>query len=984
MLKKVLKGVLILSIGLIIIELISHLDVEIEWFNSIGYSSPFIKRLLWQISLCFGTTLISFAFLNKNLTLADQWCWQQIPSPSSPKKTHRLHRKKNNDLSVYPQSYPLNLPVLLTIIIGFSLLLSILLIHYSHVAIAVWTPDFTLPTITPLLPSPLGLEVFSTILSQIHQQLWKPILIILIVISILWKTKTAFKMISLVFSLVLGVVISGNWTTILLAFNSTPFQQIDPQFKKDLSFYIFDLPIFKLLYFWLVGLSLSSLLIVTLAYLLSSKSLSQGKFPGFSRSQLRHLYSLGSLLMLVMAFHHWLTRYQLLYSSQGVVYGASYTDVHITLPFNTGLSFLSLGISIWLFLKAIAAEGRKKSLMRGKHKRFSRLPFSPQPFYIYATLVLFSFVIGHITQYLIVQPNELARERPYIQRSIQYTKQGFNLEKITPKVLEASGELTLEDLKKNQLIIDNIRLWDARPLLQSNRQIQQIRLYYKFPDADYDRYTIKTNSQTAPTTTYQVLTAARELDYEQVPQQAKTWVNQHLVYTHGYGFTLSPVNESEQGGLPYYFVKDIGTGNQQGNLETSSQQIRSSIPISRPRIYYGELSNTYIMTHTRVQELDFPSGEENVYNVYDGSGGIDIGSGLKRLMAAVYFKDPQMLVTQNFTSETRLLFRRNINRRIREIAPFLHYDRNPYLVAAKGLKKQKNQVEGNLYWMIDAYTTSQYYPYSDPGERNFNYIRNSVKVIIDAYNGNVDFYVMNEADPIIKSWQKIFPKLFKPFSEMPSSLKRHIRYPTDLFNTQSERLLTYHMEDPQVFYNREDQWRIPQEIYGNKKQSVEPYYLIMSFEENSAEFVLAHFYTPTSRNNLVAGLFARSDGEDYGKLLLYQLPKQKLIYGLEQVESLINQDPVISQQISLWNRKGSQVIQGNLLVIPIENSFLYVEPLYLEAEQNSLPTLTRVILVYENQIVMAETLEKALEAIFEPHNPKPETIIRSLDELTSQ
>ena len=424
-----------------------------------------------------------------------------------------------------------------------------------------------------------------------------------------------------------------------------------------------------------------------------------------------------------------------------------------------------------------------------------------------------------------------------------------------------------------------------------------------------------------------------------------------------------------QEGLPYYFVKDIGNDRSDESLRTSSEAIRESIPINIPRIYYGELSNTYIMTNGKVKELDFPRGQDNAYNTYDGKGGISIGSWTRRILFSAYLQDWQMLFTRNFTPDTRLLFRRNINQRIRRLAPFLRFDRNPYLVAADGGDTNLKGESISLYWVIDAYTTSDRYPYSDPGQRNFNYIRNSVKIVVDAYNGDVDFYIADASDPIVKTWRQIFPNLFKPLADMPPDLRRHIRYPEDMFSTQSERLLIYHMTDPQVFYNREDQWRIPQEIYGTKQQPVAPYYLIMKLPTGSSEeFILFHVYTPTSRNNLIGGLFARSDGENYGKLLMFELPKQRLIYGPEQIEALINQTPSISQQISLWNREGSSVIQGNLLVIPIDQSLLYIEPLYLEATENSLPTLTRVIAAYEDKIVMKPSLEEALDGIFEKEN----------------
>jgi uncharacterized protein len=433
--------------------------------------------------------------------------------------------------------------------------------------------------------------------------------------------------------------------------------------------------------------------------------------------------------------------------------------------------------------------------------------------------------------------------------------------------------------------------------------------------------------------------------------------------------------------LPDYYVKDIGVeaGNE-GSLQISSDRIRKSIPINRPRIYFGEIANNYVMTNTKTKELDYPSGNDNVYNVYDGRAGIPIRSMWQRLLFAQYLKDWQMLLTRNFTPQTKLLFRRNIQQRVEEIAPFLHYDSDPYLVAALGGGKTEKNENTYLYWIIDAYTTSDRYPYSDPGNQEFNYIRNSVKVVVDAYNGDVNFYVTDPSDPMITSLGAIFPGLFKPLDTIPGTLRNHLRYPVDLFSIQSERLLTYHMTDPQVFYNREDLWQIPTEIYGTKPRSVEPYYLITKLPKaESEEFILLLPFTPTQRPNLIAWLAARSDGSEYGKLLLYKFPKQQLVYGQEQIEALINQDPVISQQITLWNREGSRVTQGNLLIIPIEKSLLYVEPLYLEAEQNSVPTLIRVIVVYENRIVMAQTLEQALAGIFQPTTPAIPAIVRPVE-----
>ncbi|HAC63128.1 MAG TPA: hypothetical protein DCF68_06205, partial [Cyanothece sp. UBA12306] len=911
---RLFQGVIILLGILLSFELISNLVIEGLWFQEVDYLSIFLKRLLWQFSLLGFTSSFSCWFLLRNLHQAETNQWHDIPQTYSTKGRKKRDRHLNKPKQILPESRSLRLSSLLFITVILAGLSGLMLIYYGQVVYNVWTIDFNLPKITPPLPSPFYFNSLPNLVSQITSHLWQIGLIGSLTILTLIRVKFLLRIIAVIFSLIFGLVLSGNWGRILQYFNLTSFLEVDPQFNKDISFYVFELPFWKLINFWLGGLFLYALIAVSLTYLLSAKSLSQGKFPGFSRQQLRHLYILGGLTFSIIGLRHWLDRYDLLYSPRGVVYGASYTDIHVTLPFDNLLSIVSAMIALWLLCKGIMGWGKTKRMRSIKSKRLPHFPFSPFPFIIYLGILIMGIGVNEIVQSAVVQPNELDRERPYIERNIALTRAAFNLDKIQIDTLNASGKLTEIELENNRLTVDNIPLWDARPLLQTNRQLQQIRLYYRFPDADIDRYTFPnkdTNSQ-INNTKRQVLIAARELDYNEVPQQAKTWVNKHLIYTHGYGFTLSPVHQVAQGGLPYYFVKNIGTVNNIGELQTSSNLIRDSIPINNPRIYFGELTNTYIMTKTGIEELDYPSGQDNAYNIYDGRGGIPIGYLPQKLLFAQYLKDWQMLFTEKITPQTRVLFRRNINRRIREIAPFLRFDRDPYLVTAK--VDQNSQ--SSLYWVIDAYTTSDSYPYSDPGNRNFNYIRNSIKIVVDAYNGNVEFYIVDPSDPLIQTWQKVFPELFKPLGEMANNIKVHIRYPQDLYNTQAERLLTYHMTDAQVFYNREDQWRIPQEIYGEKKQPIEPYYLLMNFAHNDQEFILVNFFTPTSRNNLIAGLFARSDGKNYGRLNLIQLPKQRVIYGPEQIEALINQDPVISQQISLWNRQGSRVIQGNLLVIP--------------------------------------------------------------------
>ncbi|MBW4549854.1 MAG: UPF0182 family protein [Aphanocapsa sp. GSE-SYN-MK-11-07L] len=599
----------------------------------------------------------------------------------------------------------------------------------------------------------------------------------------------------------------------------------------------------------------------------------------------------------------------------------------------------------------------------------------PGPAWLWLGLIGFSFaatLLGPLLpiaiQTLRVQPNELERELPYLQRTIEYTRQAYGLGAIRARAFNPQPDLNYASIQANDLTIRNIRLWDSRPLLETNRQLQQLRPYYSFPNAFIDRYALQ--SPDAPPEKRQVFLSARELDFNTVPQAAQTWVNKRLIYTHGYGFTMSPVNTVGEGGLPTYFVKDIGTGKSGGNLLTSSPQIAASIPIGAPRIYFGQLTEPYVIAPSRVPELDYPSGNDNVYNHYSGQGGVGLQALWRRLVFALYLRDWQLLLTPNLTPDSQILLRRQIEQRVWVIAPFLSLDQEPYLVVADthssaGIQPAEPQETNHLYWIIDAYTMSNHYPYADPEADAFNYIRNSVKVVVDAYTGTVDFYAVDPQDPILQTWQRVFPGMFQPLAAMPAELYQHTRYPKDLFQVQAHRLLKYHMTDPVVFYNQEDQWQLPTEIYDGQLQQVASYYLIMKLLEGAQEeFILLYPFTPLNRPNLIAWLAARSDGENYGKLVLYQFPKQELIFGPEQLEARINQDPAISEKISLWNRDGSRLIQGNLLVIPLERSLLYVEPFYLKAEQNSLPTLIRVVVMYQDKIVMAETLNLALEQTF--------------------
>jgi uncharacterized membrane protein (UPF0182 family) len=553
--------------------------------------------------------------------------------------------------------------------------------------------------------------------------------------------------------------------------------------------------------------------------------------------------------------------------------------------------------------------------------------------------VLGGSVYPSLLQRLAVVPNELTREREYIDRTIQLTRAAFGLDGVAEASFDVVEEAVPLDLAANSATIKNIRLWDYRPLLRTYGQLQEIRLYYEFVDVDVDRYRLGDDYR-------QVTLVAREIAQDQLPQNAQTWVNRHLVYTHGSGVVLSPVNEVREEGLPNLWVRDI-----------PPRPAFPELAVNRPEIYFGELTDDYVLVKTTEQELDYPAGDQNVYTTYEGTGGVVLNSFVKRLAYALRLGSNQVLLSGSITPESRLLWQRAIDERVRAVAPFLSYDPDPYLVIANG----------RLVWLLDAYTTTNRYPYSEPIQTSFgsiNYIRNSVKIAMDAYNGSLTFYLIDPDDPVAATYAAIFPDLFQPVEEMDPFLVAHWRYPEGLFRIQAAKFQTFHMTDPQVFYNQEDLWTWAEEVVTGERVLIEPYYVIMRLPEGTEpEFVLMMPYTPSTKQNMVAWLYARNDGASYGELGVYKFPKQRLIYGPMQVESRIDQDPVISQQLSLWNQRGSQVIRGNLLVIPIDRSILYVEPIYLQAEASQLPELRRVIVAYGNRIAMEETLMEALARV---------------------
>ena len=777
----------------------------------------------------------------------------------------------------------------------------------------------------------------------------------------------------LIVSFVVASKGSHQWDMVLRYLYQEPFGSADPIFNKDIGFYVFSLPLYLFVRSGLMVLLVLAALVTVAWYLKNGALQIEGEFSQTEGGQpsvpkisvaprvMKHLIFLGGIFVLFLAWGYQLKIYGLLYSTQGPAFGASYTDIHIKIWAYRALILVSLGFALVLFLNAFRYRKKFMWLSGG--------------IWIGA-IVLFATVIPMLVQKIVVKPNELAKESPYIAYNIDFTRQAYNLSKIEEVRFEVKDELSAEELKSNDITIQNIRIWDERPLLRTYRQIQAIRLYYDFNNVDVDRYLVNNQYR-------QLMLAARELVVNQLPPQANTWVNRHLVYTHGYGLASSPVNEVTLEGLPNLFVKDLPATYEPG------------LKIERPEIYYGERTDEYVLIKTKTEEFDYPKGDKNVYTFYQGRGGVPIRSFFRRLLFAIEFMDPQILFTTYLSPESRIMYNRRIHVRTRLIAPFLDYDGDPYVVVSGG----------KLYWIQDAYTTSDMYPYSRRsygqfGNKGVNYIRNSVKATIDAYNGKVVFYIIDDKDPIVKTYSRIFPDLFRPFSEMPADLKKHIRYPKDLFKIQAGTYTKYHMEDVQVFYNQEDLWQLPDEMYGESREQMEPYYVIIKLpEEAREEFLLMLPFTPSNKDNMIGWLAARSDTPHYGKIVVFKLPKEKLVYGPMQIEARVDQQTDISRELSLWGQRGSRVIRGNLLAIPISDTFIYVEPVYLEARQEesqlpatgsaqgrgitrsqrrggpgpsrqdragaaALPELKRVIVAFGNRLVMEENLEKALGSLF--------------------
>ena len=702
-------------------------------------------------------------------------------------------------------------------------------------------------------------------------------------------------------------------------------------FGRDVGYYVFTLPAIELFTGLLFGLLVITMIVVVLPIHLVRGEIGRSA-TGISvgpRAQ-THFAALAGSLLLVIAVRTYFVRIPgLLFGEHLPLTGASYVDLHTRLPAYYVLSIVAFVGALLIFWGGV----------RGR-----LVPMAVRVVLGYIVVSLLAAAIPAAYQRLVVQPNELARETPQILNHIRATRQAWGLEGITERELGIETRLTPQLVAANRATIDNVRLWDREPLLQTFGQIQSIRTYYDFLAVDDDRYQIGGQLR-------QVMLSAREMNTASLPTRG--FINEHLTYTHGMGVTLGPSNAVTSEGLPVLFIKDLPP--------VSTIDLR----ITRPQIYYGEMSNDFVMAPSRQREFDYPAGEGDAaaYSSYDGRGGVPIGSFARRLLYAMRFGSLNILLSADLTDKTRILYYRDVRERAERSLPFLEFDRDPYLVITK---------DGRLTWMLDGYTVSGRYPYARSVGGGVNYMRNSVKVTIDAYDGTVRAYLAAPNDPIIRTLARIYPGLLQPLDSMPADLRAHIRYPEDLFRLQTALFATYHMADPETFYHREDQWQIPNAPQGGTSSGSDDSppreaflrHMVMRLPgEANPEFILMRPFTPRQKDNLAAWIVARNDGENYGKLAVYRFPRQSLVFGPNQIVNRINQDTEVSRQITLWDQRGSEVLRGELLVLPIGGALIYVQPLYLRARGGRIPELKRVVAAHEGRVAMGETLDGALAAL---------------------
>jgi uncharacterized membrane protein (UPF0182 family) len=740
---------------------------------------------------------------------------------------------------------------------------------------------------------------------------------------------------------IFGASAQGRWMDVQRFLHGGAVGRTDPLFNIDLGFYLFQLNLLGDIKNALLWLTVLAFLLTALVY--GVGMLRRALLP----VPLAHLSGLGVLFLLVMFWHYRLDIFYLVYSQGGAAYGAGFTDVNARWPAYNILSAIVLLCAALLLFNLARRSWRLLAIGAGLWL---------------VSIIVVGAIYPALVQAFRVKPSELDTERPYISYSIDSTLQAYSLQDVEQETFPLTGTLTVGSVEQNTGTIGNIRLWDHRPLGDTYQQLQALRPYYDFKDIDVERYTLAGEYR-------EVELSVRELSVDRLAERAQTWQNRHIVYTHGYGVVLSPVNEVCGEGQPCFLMRDI-----------PPQTAYAELKLDRPEIYFGEDTDNYVIVGTTAQEFDYPIGDQNAQTTYQGTGGIPTGDLFRRLAFALRFGDLSLLVSEYLTPESRLLFHRSIQDRVQTVAPFLGYDYDPYPVI----------LDGRLYWVQDAYTLSDMYPYSQPfddpyGEMEqfygYNYFRNSVKVVIDAYNGTTTFYIVDPTDPLVQAYAAIFPGLFHS-EEMPAGLRAHWRYPEQLFRIQSYIYAVYHMRDPQVFYNKEDAWVFAKETYEEQTRPIDSYYVIMKLPGwEREEFFLMVPFTPASRDNMIAWMHVQCDGADYGKLGIFKFPKQTLVYGPLQIEARLNQDPLISQQLTLWGQRGSSVIRGNLIVVPIDHNLLYVAPIYLQAQTGQIPELQRVIVAYGDRIVMAETLDTALRQVLAGSPTAPPVEERAWEEV---
>jgi uncharacterized membrane protein (UPF0182 family) len=944
--RRLLLALVIASLSLLVAPLLAaRLWLEWSWFHQFGWGMVLLRRL--GLQLCFG--LVGLA-LGMVLQLWLVHFWRGSGSSTASEASAALDgsdrwsppRDDGRRLALAPAAYA---GCLLLLAVAQLLPLSLLLGLARRLLLDPFNSgglEGLMPLRAWILPPPIT-QAPITILA----------LAALVAALLRWPL-TMPRLVAGSGSLAAAACLARGWGLWLLALLIPKTGIREPLLGADVRFGLARFPALTVLL--CLGVALLSLHLAAALWgqLARPPQLSDGRFPGFTNRQLIALRLPLGLLMLAVAAAFWLARHQLLLSTEGSVPGAGWVDVHLSLPLRTLSAVLAL-ITAALLLLPLPRRGWRGLAFLGSGA-------------LMLLALLLETLLRPAVQLLVVTPRELEREAPYLRRSIDATRAAFQLDRIRTRNVNPSPRLTREDLASSEATIRNIRLWDSQPMLATNRQLQQLRVFYSFSEPTVDRYRMGEGARGQQ----QVIITAREIDSSGLPLAARTWLNRHLVFTHGQGFTVSPVNTSGPDGLPEYFISDLGSKsriNGSPELGISREQVKAAIPIGRPSLYFGSLRLPYALAPTQVREFNYPEGDANVYSHYSGVAGVPIGTPFGRLAAALYLGEPRLLVEGALTADTRLLLRREVRDRVSRLVPFVRFEADPYLVSVQ-LDRQSGPFRSgqHQFWIVDGLTTSRSYPYSAPvpGREDLRYLRNSVKAIVDAYDGRVALYVSEAEDPLIRAWQKLFPELFQPLEAMPPALKAHIRYPIPQFELQTRQLLRYHVTDPAIFYSGDDVWQIPKEIYGSELVPMEPYHISAQLgPELPPEFLLLQPLTPLARPNLVAWLAARSDAPNYGQLELLRFPSQTPILGPEQITALINQNPAISQQFGLWSRSGAQVIQGNLLVMPVGRALLYVEPVYLRARKGGLPTLTRVVVSDGIRIAMEPTLGGAIEALLD-------------------